>query len=183
MDWHAQSSADVIKTLKTNEKNGLSSAEAKKRLEKYGKNRLHEPKKPSLFAKFIAQFSDFMVLILLAAAGVSFVTAIIEGTGDFIDPIMILLIVVINAVTGVIQENRAEKAIEALKRLSAPHAKVIRNGKEKSILSEEVVPGDILVLETGDILCCDARIISEASLKSEESSLTGEAVPSEKVPI
>ena len=115
MDWHAQSSADVIKTLKTNEKNGLSSAEAKKRLEKYGKNRLHEPKKPSLFAKFIAQFSDFMVLILLAAAGVSFVTAIIEGTGDFIDPIMILLIVVINAVTGVIQENRAEKAIEALK--------------------------------------------------------------------
>ena len=93
MDWHTQSSADVIKTLKTNEKNGLSSAEAKKRLEKYGKNRLHEPKKPSLFAKFIAQFSDFMVLILLAAAGVSFVTAIIEGTGDFIDPIMILLIV------------------------------------------------------------------------------------------
>ena len=93
-----------------------------------------------------------MVLILLAAAGVSFVTAIIEGTGDFIDPIMILLIVVINAVTGVIQENRAEKAIEALKRLSAPHAKVIRDGKEKSILSEEVVPGDILVLETGDIL-------------------------------
>ena len=180
MDWHAQSSADVIKTLKTNEKNGLSSAEAKKRLEKYGKNRLHEPKKPSLFAKFIAQFSDFMVLILLAAAGVSFVTAIIEGTGDFIDPIMILLIVLINAVTGVIQENRAEKAIEALKRLSAPHAKVIRDGKEKSILSEEVVPGDILVLETGDILCCDARIISEASLKSEESSLTGEAVPSEK---
>ena len=180
MDWHAQSSAEVIKKLKTNEKNGLSSAEAKKRLEKYGKNRLHEPKKPSLLAKFIAQFSDFMVLILLIAAGISFVTAIIEKTGDFIDPIMILLIVVINAVTGVIQENRAEKAIEALKKLSAPHAKVIRDGKEKSILSEEVVPGDILVLETGDILCCDARIISESSLKSEESSLTGEAVPSEK---
>lgn len=130
MDWHAKSSADVIKTLKTNERNGLSSAEAKKDL-KIWENRLHEPKKPSLFAKFIAQFSDFMVLILLAAAGVSFVTAIIEGTGDFIDPIMILLIVVINAVTGVIQENRAEKAIEALKRLSAPHAKVIRDGKEK----------------------------------------------------
>lgn len=88
-----------------------------------------------------------MVLILLAAAGVSFVTAIIEGTGDFIDPIMILLIVLINAVTGVIQENRAEKAIEALKRLSAPHAKVIRNGKEKSILSEEVVPEIFLYLK------------------------------------
>lgn len=180
MDWHAKSSDEVIKSLKTDPKNGLASAEAQKRLEHYGKNRLHEPKKPSILAKFIAQFSDFMVLILLIAAGISFVTAIVEGTGDFIDPIMILLIVIINAVTGVIQENRAEKAIEALKKLSAPHARVIRDGKEKSILSEDVVPGDILVLETGDILCCDARIISESSLKSEESSLTGEAVPSEK---
>lgn len=180
MDWHTQSSAEVIKSLKTDPKSGLTSSEAHRRLEKYGPNRLHEPKKPSLFAKFIAQFSDFMVLILLMAAGISFATAIIEGTGDFIDPIMILLIVIINAVTGVIQENRAEKAIDALKKLSAPHARVIRDGKEKSILSEEVVPGDVVVVETGDILCCDARIITDSALQSEESSLTGEAVPSEK---
>lgn len=180
MDWHTQSSSEVIKSLKTDSKKGLTSAEAHRRLEKYGPNRLHEPKKPSLLAKFIAQFSDFMVLILLMAAGISFATAIIEGTGDFIDPIMILLIVIINAVTGVIQENRAEKAIDALKKLSAPHAKVIRDGKERSILSEEVVPGDIIIVETGDILSCDARIIKDSALKSEESSLTGEAVPSEK---
>ncbi len=180
MDWHAQSSTEVIKSLKTDAKNGLTSSEARRRLERYGANRLHEQKKPSLLAKFIAQFSDFMVLILLMAAGISFVTAIIEGTGDFIDPIMILLIVIINAITGVIQEDRAEKAIDALKKLSAPHARVIRDGREMSILSEEVVPGDIVVVETGDILCCDARIITDSALKSEESSLTGEAVPSEK---
>ncbi len=180
MDWHAQSSNEVIKSLKTDAKNGLTSSEARRRLEKYGANRLHEQKKPSLLVKFIAQFSDFMVLILLMAAGISFATAIIEGTGDFIDPIMILLIVIINAITGVIQENRAEKAIDALKKLSAPHARVIRDGREMNILSEEVVPGDIIVVKTGDIMCCDARIITDSALKSEESSLTGEAVPSEK---
>lgn len=180
MEWHTVSAEEVVKALRTSTKTGLTSSEAKRRLEKYGANKLTEAKKKTLVSMFIEQFSDFMVLVLLMAAGISFFTAIADGSGDFIDPIMILVIVILNAVMGVVQENKAERAIEALKKLSAPHTRVIRDGKEQVIPSEEVVPGDIIKVETGDMLCCDMRIITDSCLKSEESSLTGEAVPSEK---
>ena len=109
----------------------------------YGPNKLSEKKAKGFLAKFLAQFSDFMVIILLIAAVISFVTAAVEGNGDYIDPIIILLIVIVNAVTGVVQESKAEKAIEALKSFLSPEARVLRGGREQHIPSEEVVPGDI----------------------------------------
>ena len=182
MDWHSKSCVQTVNTLNTDSKKGLSSGEARKRLEKYGYNRLVQKKKKSIVSKFLSQFSDFMVLILLAAAAISFFTAIFSEDGDFIDPIMILLIVILNAVIGTIQECKAEKAIDALKKLSAPHSKVIRNGETKNILSDELVPGDIICVEAGDFLCADARLIDGFAIKAEESSLTGESVPDEKHP-
>ncbi len=180
MEWHSKSCTQVISSLKTDQKKGLTSAEAKKRLIKYGYNRLVQKKKKGIVSKFLSQFSDFMVLILLAAAAISFFTAIFDENGDFIDPVMILLIVILNAIIGTIQECRAEKAIDALKKLSAPHSKVIRNGEIKTVPSDELVPGDIIIVESGDLICADARLIDSFSVKAEESSLTGESVPSEK---
>ncbi len=180
MEWHSFSCRDAVGILKSDAEKGLSKAEAKRRLQKYGKNALTGKKKQSVIVKFLMQFSDFMVLILLAAAAVSFGVAVVSDDGDFIDPIMILLIVILNAVIGTVQECRAEKAIEALKKLSAPHARVLRDGNTVSVLSEEIVPGDIMVFEAGDLICADARIIEAVSVKAEESSLTGEAVPSDK---
>lgn len=182
MDWHSLSCTKTADILKTDEKKGLSEAEARKRLEKYGPNKLHQKKQQSIAVKFFSQFADFMVLILLAAAAISFFTAVVEGEGNFIDPIMILLIVILNAVIGTVQEFKAEKAIDALKKLSAPHSHVIRGGKLKTILSEELVPGDIISVEAGDLLGADARLIDGFSIKAEESSLTGEAVPVDKHP-
>lgn len=180
MEWHDKSGAETARLLKTSSSAGLSKAEARRRLEKYGKNVLTTEKHQSIIVRFLKQFSDFMVLILLAAAAVSFITAFISGDGDFIDPVMILLIVIVNAVIGTAQECRAEKAIDALKKLSAPHTRVIRDGKTLSVLSEEIVLGDLIVFEAGDLICADARIIEAAAVKAEESSLTGEAVPSDK---
>lgn len=180
MDWQNLSKEECIKTLETNQNNGLSVLQVKKRLGQYGINQLAHRKKSGLFKKFLGQFSDFMVIILLIAAGVSFVTSIIRNDMDFIDSIIILTIVVINALTGVIQENRAEKAIEALKKLSSPQATVLREGKEIRIDSTGLVPGDIAVFSTGDIVPADLRIIESHSLKAEESALTGESVPVEK---
>lgn len=178
--WHSLSSAKTAEILKSDIQKGLSNTEAEKRREIYGKNLIQQKKKENILIKFLSQFSDFMVLILLAAAGISFVTALLSEEGDFVDPIMILLIVILNAVIGTAQEYKAEKAVDALKKLSAPHVKVIRNHKEIILPSEDIVPGDILILSAGDMMCADARIIEATALKAEESSLTGESVPADK---
>ena len=180
MNWHSMTYQQAAENLGTDINKGLTSSEAKKRLQKYGRNSLTQKKKHGILVKFLMQFKDFMVLILLIASGISFFTAFMSEDGDFIDPIMILLIVIINAAVGTIQECRAEKAIDALKKLSSPHSKVIRNGNIQNIPSDEIVAGDIISLETGDMVCADCRIINSSSLKEDESALTCEAVPSEK---
>lgn len=180
MDWHSVSAAEALKQMGVNQKEGLSSGTAAQRIKQHGENKLAEKKKKGLFAKFLEQFSDFMVIILLIASAVSFVTSIVQGDSDYIDAIIILIIVVINAITGVVQESKAEKAIDALKKLSAPEARIIRNGKEMHVPSELVAVGDILLLDTGDFVAADARLIEAHNLKTEESALTGESVPVEK---
>lgn len=160
---------------------GLTSSEAGKRLSEYGENRLKEAKKKSLFIKFLEQFKDVMVLILLAAAAVSFFVALSEqDSSAFFEPLLILLIVVLNAIMGVIQENKAERSLEALMSMAAPHARVIRDGQEQVIDAFMLVPGDVIKLEAGDFVPADARLLTSHSLKSEESALTGESVPAEK---
>lgn len=167
--------------LNSDLKNGLSQTEAENRLLQYGENKLKEKKNKSLFVRFLAQFKDAMIIILLIAAVISFVVSIQKNEpAEFIEPILILLIVVINAIIGLIQEVKAEKAIKALQNISAPHSKVIRDGQEQIIDSSKVVPGDIIVLEAGDFVPADARLITSVNLKCEESALTGESVPVEK---
>ncbi|HOV40678.1 MAG TPA: HAD-IC family P-type ATPase, partial [Oscillospiraceae bacterium] len=176
---HCEKLNDLLSGLGTDMAKGLSEEEAEKRLSQYGENKLKEKKKKSFLARFFEQFKDVMILILIAAALVSFATAIYEGEG-FFEPVLILLIVILNAFIGVIQENKAEKALDALKSLSAPNAKVIRNGTAGVIEASKLVPGDIILLEAGDFVPSDARLIESASLKVEESALTGESVPAEK---
>ena len=172
---------NLISSLSTNEKNGLTSAEALNRKEKYGLNKLREKKKKTTFQRFIDQFKDAMILILIAAAIISFTVVCVERNwGELFEPALIVIIVLLNAVMGVYQEGKAEKALEALKSMSAPHARVIRDGEEKIIDASDLVPGDIIKLEAGDFVPADARLIYSAGLKSEESALTGESVPSEK---
>ena len=180
MDWHNISAEETIRRLGSDSEKGLTSSQVSDRQQKYGKNCLTEKKKAGVIAKFFMQFKDFMVLLLLLAAGISFGIALFSEEGDLVDPIMILLIVIINAVIGTMQECRAEKAIEALKKMSAPSVTVIRDGSYKKIPSAELVPGDIVSFEAGDLVCADERLIFSAAVKSEESSLTGESVPSEK---
>ena len=181
MLFHNLSKEKVLETLMTDEKNGLSQKQITELREKFGFNKLNEKKKKSTFQRFAEQFKDVMILILLVAAAVSFVIACIEGNPkEFFEPLLILLIVVLNAIMGVMQESKAEKALDALKNMSAPHARVIRDGKETIIDAAELVPGDIIKLEAGDFVPADARLLHSVSLKSEESALTGESVPSEK---
>lgn len=181
MTFHNESIESVLKKLSSDPINGLSSLQADELLKIHGENRLKEKKKKSIFSRFIDQFKDVMILILLAAAAISFVIACIEGNPkEFFEPLLILLIVFINAVMGVMQESKAEKALDALKNMSAPHARVLRNGTECVIDADKLVPGDIIHLEAGDFIPADARLINTISLKSEESALTGESVPSEK---
>lgn len=181
MEYHAESKEAVLKALDSREESGLSEEEIRGRLERYGPNQLREKKKKTTLARFFEQFKDVMILILLAAAAISFGIACIEGNPrEFFEPALILLIVVLNAVMGVMQESKAERALEALKSLSAPNARVIRGGAEKIIEARELVPGDIIKLEAGDFVPADARLLHSVSLKSEESALTGESVPSEK---
>ena len=179
MMYHHKTAQEVLQELSSDQTRGLSREEAEKRREQYGENRLQEKKKKSTFQRFLDQFKDVMILILLLAAAVSFFVAWTEGE-EFFEPLLILLIVVLNAVMGVMQENKAEKALEALKGLSAPHARVIRDGQEQLIDAAELVPGDIIRLEAGDFVPADARLVQSVSLKSEESALTGESVPAEK---
>jgi Ca2+-transporting ATPase len=176
---HNIDSLEVLKHWQVDADTGLSSAEVTQRLAEHGENKLQEKKKQSNIQRFAEQFKDVMIIILLIAAGISFVVAWYEGEG-FFEPILILLIVVINAIIGVVQEGKAEKALDALKDLSAPHARVIREGREMIIEAYQLVPGDIISLEAGDYVPADARLIRSASLKAEESALTGESVPSEK---
>ena len=160
---------------------GLSQQEAQSRLEKYGANKLAEKKKKTNLRRFLEQFQDVMIVILLAAAAVSFVVACFgHDPMEFFEPLLILLIVILNAILGVVQESKAEKALDALKNMSAPHARVLRDGKEQLLDASQLVPGDIIHLEAGDFIPADARLIKSVSLKSEESALTGESVPSEK---
>ena len=142
-----------------------------------GKNKLNAVKKKSLISRFFSQFSDFMVLILLAASGISFLLSVIGGEGDFIDSIIILIIVIINAVIGVFEESRADNALEALKQMSAPNAKIRRDGQEMTVDSQDVRVGDILILKSGDRVSADARLIKTFGLETDESALTGEAMP------
>ena len=181
MEFHSRTEEEVIRELEADEVNGLSDSQAQSRLSKYGKNVLAQKKPKTNLQRFAEQFKDVMILILLAAAAVSFVIACIEGDArEFFEPVLILLIVIINAVMGVIQESKAEKALEALKNMSAPHSRVIRGGKEEIIEAAELVPGDIIRLEAGDFVPADARLIKSVNLSCEESALTGESVPAEK---
>ena len=181
MTAHNQSRSQVVETLKSDIAMGLTQGEAQQRLSQYGENKLREKPKKTNFQRFLDQFKDAMILILLIAAAISFTVAIVEGNPkEFFEPVLILLIVFINAILGVFQESKAEKALDALKNMSAPHARVIRDGKEMLISSSELVPGDIIRLEAGDFIPADARLLQSASLKAEESALTGESVPSEK---
>lgn len=178
---HSSNLDDLLKELHSDAKYGLSSEQVEARLKEYGENKLNEGRKKTNLQRFIDQFKDVMILILLAAAVISFIIAFVEGdSSEFFEPLLILLIVIINAVLGVLQESKAEKALEALKGMSAPHARVLRNGKEEIINAANLVPGDIIMLEAGDFIPADARLILSASLKSEESALTGESVPTEK---
>jgi Ca2+-transporting ATPase len=176
---HHEGLAAILKHLLVEPEQGLTTAEAKRRLAEYGENKLQERKRKTIVQRFFEQFSDVMILILIAAALISFAIACYEREG-FFEPILILLIVVLNAIMGVIQESKAEKALEALKSLSAPHARVIRDGTQTIIEASQLVPGDIILVEAGDFVPADARLITSASLKAEESALTGESVSSEK---
>ena len=177
--WFNKEVKDVEKELETDLKKGLNSSKVEAHKEKYGLNELQEKKKESLFKKFMAQFKDFSIIVLIIAAIVSGAVGIAEGEG-ITDTIIILIVVLLNAVIGVVQESKAEKSLEALKKLSEHAAKVIRDGKEQVIPARELVPGDIVILETGDYVSADLRIIEAVNLKSQESSLTGESVPVEK---
>ena len=181
MEIHSEELEKVISDFETNVDTGLTAEQVKQKQEQYGPNKLEEKKKKSWAARFFEQFKDVMIVILIIAAVISFVIACIEkNPQEFFEPALILLIVIVNAIMGVMQESKAEKALEALNNMSAPHARVIRDGQEKVIQASELVPGDIIVLDAGDFVPADARLIKSFSLKSEESALTGESVPTEK---
>ncbi|MBR4949702.1 MAG: calcium-translocating P-type ATPase, PMCA-type [Clostridia bacterium] len=175
MILHSQSIEEICKEQNVDIKIGLSSAEVLKRQEQYGKNLLVEKEKRPWILRFLDQFKDFMIIVLLVAALISGVFL-----QEWIDAGVIFVVVLVNAIIGIIQEGKAEKSLEALKKMSAPNAKVLRNGKKEIISSEDVVPGDIIFIEAGDLVPADARIIEAANLKIEESALTGESVPVEK---
>ena len=181
MSLYVKSKQEVLEALKSNSETGLSSQRIAELQKEFGENRLREKKKKTNLQRFFDQFKDVMIIILIIAAIVSFVIACIEGNPkEFFEPALILLIVILNAVIGVMQESKAEKALDALKNLSAPHARVLRDGEEKIIDASLLVPGDIIKLEAGDFVPADAILLQSAGLKSEESALTGESVPSEK---
>ncbi len=173
-DYSTGSLESVIDSLKTNIETGLTEKEVKERLAVYGENKLREAEKEPMWKKLLEQFKDIMVVILIIAA-------VISGfLGDVIESVIILAIVIINAVLGVYQEGKAEQAVEALQKMSAPHARVLRDGKQSIIDASDLVPGDIIILEAGDIIPADARIIESSNMKVEEAALTGESVPVEK---
>lgn len=178
-NWFNLSVEEVAKKLKTDTEKGLSSSEVSKRYETYGKNELKAKAKKTLLAKFLEQFKDFMIIILIIAAIVSGIVGVQEGEG-VTDSVIILIVVVVNAIIGVAQENKAEKSLEALQKMSSHVAKVMRDGKLVVVQSAELVPGDVVILDTGDFIPADLRIIESVNLKSQESALTGESLAVEK---
>ena len=177
---YTQSTEEVLSELQVGLE-GLSSAEAKTRLEKYGPNKLKEGEKPTLLQRFIAQLKDPMLIILMIAAAVSALTGMLAGENEWAEVIIILAVVLLNAILGVFQESKAEAAIEALQTMTAATCKVLRDGKMVILHSDELVPGDVVLLEAGDAVPADGRIIENASLKIEEAALTGESVPVNKM--
>ena len=175
--WQTLNRNEVMKKLKSDPEIGISDKEAAYRQEKYGKNKLEEKSKESIFIKFLKQFNDFMIIILIIASIVSAVVSNMQGENDYIDSIIIIAIVIVNALMGVIQETKAEKSIEALKKLTPQKTKVIRSGKVKEINVEELVQGDLILLEAGNYVPADCRLVECYNLKVEESSLTGETEP------
>jgi Ca2+-transporting ATPase len=174
MEFFNKKKSEILKELNVDPKKGLNDQEVSLRQEKYGLNQLRESKKKTLFMMFLDQFKDFLVIILIIAAAVSLIVGIIEGEG-LIDGIIIIAIVILNAVLGVNQEQKANNALSALKKMSSPNAKVIRNGKTIEVSSEQLTVGDIVLLETGDYVAADIRLIESTNLKIDESSLTGES--------
>ena len=177
--WFNKTIKDVEKELQTDLVHGLNKNKVNELKSKYGLNELKEKKKDSLLKKFIDQFKDFSIIVLIIAAIVSGIVGVVKGEG-ITDTIIIMIVVILNAVIGVAQESKAEKSLEALQKLSEHAAKVVRDGKEQVIPARELVPGDIVIIETGDYVSADLRIIEAINLKSQESSLTGESVPVEK---
>lgn len=174
MEWYRRNPQEIADELNVKLSAGLSTGEASKRIEEYGPNELKEEQGKSLMSKIIAQFSDFLILILMSAALIS------VFVGETKDAIVIMSIVIVNAMLGLYQEGKAEKALESLKKMASPTAKVLRDGKTQEIPAAQLVPGDVVVLETGDIIPADLRLVESSNLKIEEASLTGESVPSEK---
>ena len=174
-------SSDVLEEQGTNVESGLAVQEAQQRLEKFGPNKLAEGEKTPLWKRFFEQMADPMVIMLIIAAIISAVTGMAQGEADFADVFIIMFVVILNSVLGVVQEYQAENALAALQEMSAAQSKVIRDGRQITVPSAEVVPGDIVVLEAGDAVPADCRIIESASLKIEESALTGESVPADKI--
>ena len=179
--WYNKKIEEIEQKLETNKEKGITTEEVQKRKEKHGLNELKAKKKKSLLQKFIEQFKDFSIIILIIAAIVSGVVGVAQGEG-ITDTIIILIVVIVNAIIGVSQEAKAEKSLEALQKLTDHATKVIRNGKLEVVPAKELVPGDVVVLDTGDYIPADLRVIEAANLKSQESSLTGESVPVEKTP-
>ena len=177
--WYNKKIEEIEQKLETNKEKGITTEEVQKRKEKYGLNELKAKKKKSLLQKFIEQFKDFSIIILIIAAIVSGVVGVAQGEG-ITDTIIILIVVIVNAIIGVSQEAKAEKSLEALQKLTDHATKVIRNDKLEVVPAKDLVPGDVVVLDTGDYIPADLRVIEAANLKSQESSLTGESVPVEK---
>lgn len=174
--WYASSVSDVEKELYTSTEKGLSTEEVNKRQETYGKNEIVSKNKKSIWKMILEQFADFMIIVLIIAAIVSGVVS-----HEYTDSIIILIIVILNAIIGVVQELKAQKSLDSLKQLSAPHCKVLRNGELQNIASKDLVPGDVVILETGDSIPADIRLIETINLKIQESALTGESMPVEKM--
>ena len=179
MKLHTLSVQDALTALQS-KKEGLSEKEAGLRITRYGYNELSVKKTRSLLSRFADQFNDFMILILLGAAFISFLTSLFEGNADFTEPLIILLIVVVNAILGVVQEAKAEHSLALLQKLSAPEALVVRDGKRKTLPARELVPGDIILLSAGSKVPADARLLLAEGLTVDESSLTGESEPVKK---
>ena len=179
MKEYLESVEDVLKELKSND-NGLNEKEAEARLAEVGKNKLDEPPKEPMIKKFFKSLLDPMIIMLLVSAGISFVTSIISHE-SFADVIIILFVVITNTILGMVQESKAENAIESLKEMTKATSKVQRNGMVRTINSEDLVIGDVIVLEAGDSVPADCRIIESHSLKVEEAALTGESVPINKI--
>ncbi len=175
--WYTLSTKEVGRQMQTNIEFGLNEKQVEDKQNKFGLNKLEEKKKESIIIKFVKQFNDFMIIILIIASIISAVVAKLEGSNDYFDSIIIIAIVVFNAIMGLVQEAKAEKSLEALKKMTAPTCKVKRDGKICTIKSEQIVPGDIVLLEAGNYVPADCRLISSSNLKIEESSLTGETVP------